>query len=298
MDSSLLPMKNSKLLFHEISSAITLKERPDEVRAIAFVLLENVYGVTRMESMSGKMIACPKEAAHTLQKYIERVNKGEPVQYVVGEEYFFGRKFQVNPCVLIPRPETEELIRTVLLWQAHRKNAMERLRMLDIGTGSGCIPITLFLELGNVDVYATDISNAALSVAVKNAELLQANVTFVEHDILKEGLPVTNLDVVVSNPPYITEHEAAAMKPNVLNFEPHLALFVPDEDPLLFYKQIAERAMETLKPTGLLAVEINENFGTDVLQLFLRIGFQEVQVINDISEKPRIVRGVKPGSFS
>jgi release factor glutamine methyltransferase len=288
-------MKNSKVLFQEISTAITLKEKREEIQAIAFILLESLYGITRIEIMSGKIVPYPEETALTLQKFIERINVGEPVQYVVGEEYFFGRKFQVNPCVLIPRPETEELIRVVLSWFSYRKKSSETPRILDIGTGSGCIPITLFHEIGNAEVYATDISNAALSVAQQNAEFLQANITFIEHNILKERLPVTDLDIIVSNPPYVTERERGKMKSNVLNFEPHLALFVPDNDPLLFYREIAARAIEGLKTSGLLAVEINENYGQEVSRLFQNAGFQDVAIVNDISEKARIVRGVKPG---
>jgi release factor glutamine methyltransferase len=196
---------------------------------------------------------------------------------------------------LIPRPETEELIRVVLSWRARQKESPRIVRVLDIGTGSGCIPITLFHEIGDGDFYATDISNAALSVALRNAELLHANVTFIEHNILKEKLPLGDLDIIVSNPPYVTQRESGQMKPNVLNFEPHLALFVPNDDPLMFYREITVRAMEALRPSGLLAVEINENFGTDVARLFRNVGFHEVQVINDISEKSRVVQGAKPG---
>lgn len=286
-------MKNSKALFQEVLSAITLKEKREEIQAITFILLESICDITRIEIMSGKIIPYTDETARTLRKFIERINEGEPVQYVVGEEYFFGRKFQVNPCVLIPRPETEELVRVVLSWAAHRKKFTDTLRVLDIGTGSGCIPVTLFHEIGNVQVYATDISNAALSVALKNADVLQANITFIEHNILKENLPVTDLDIIVSNPPYVTERERARMKSNVLNFEPHLALFVSDDDPLLFYREIAVRAMQALKISGLIAVEINENFGKDVSELFHEAGFKDVEILTDIADKPRIVRGVK-----
>ena len=288
-------MKNSKVLFQEVLSAITLKEKREEIQAIAFILLESICGITRIEIMSGRIISYTEETARTLQKFIERVNEAEPVQYVVGEEYFFGRKFQVNPCVLIPRPETEELVRVVLSWAAREKRLTESLRILDIGTGSGCIPITLFHEIGNAEVYATDISNAALSVALKNAELLNANITFIEHNILKEELPVRDLDIIVSNPPYVTEREKGIMKSNVVKFEPHLALFVPDDDPLLFYNEIAARAMKALKVSGLLAVEINENFGNDVSLIFQAAGFKDVAIVNDIADKARIVRALRPG---
>ena len=167
-------------------------------------------------------------------------------------------------------------------------------RVLDIGTGSGCIPVTLFNELPPVThIYATDVSNAALSVAVNNADIHHAEITFIEHDILKEKLPFTALDVVVSNPPYVTQREKEHMHLNVLAYEPHDALFVPDNDPLLFYREIVRQSHDVLNPNGLLAVEINEKYSQEVSDLLTSGGFREVRVETDIGAKPRIVHGLK-----
>jgi release factor glutamine methyltransferase len=164
---------------------------------------------------------------------------------------------------------------------------------LDIGTGSGCIPITISLEQKGTNVSATDISKEALHVARENAVRLQAKVNFINHDILNEDLPFSNLDVVVSNPPYIRESERSSMKQNVVDFEPHQALFVPDADPLLFFTRLANQSMSVLKPSGMLVVEINEQLGKEVVESFLSLGFQNVQIINDLDGKNRIVKGYK-----
>jgi release factor glutamine methyltransferase len=288
-------MKNSRTLFQEVVSDLHLGENPDEIKDVAFILLESLFGVSKTDIMSGEIVAFPHEAALGLQKAMDRLNKGEPVQYVVGDQYFYGRKFHVNPSVLIPRPETEELVRAVLAYNNFlllTRNKRESIRIVDIGTGSGCIPVTLFLEIMDAEVYATDVSTAALSVAVDNAEYHGAKISFIEHNILKEKLPLSDLDVIVSNPPYVTEKEKSQMKPNVLHYEPHEALFVSDVEPLVFYKAISEGAKQTLKPGGLLAVEINEKFGNDVAGLFLQQGLKDVEIVKDISGKDRIVQGL------
>jgi release factor glutamine methyltransferase len=289
-------MKNSKSLFQELVARLTLKESVEEIQGIAYILLEAFFDVSRTDIMAGKAVPYPQEKAELLQQSIERINQGEPVQYVTGEEYFFGRKFQVNPSVLIPRPETEELVRQVLLYKTAltgQQDDKKRLKILDIGTGSGCLPITLFHAASPTDMFATDASSAALSVASANAAIHRAHVTFIEHNILREKLPFTDLDVIISNPPYVTEKEKSVMKMNVLDYEPAIALFVPDNDPLIFYREIAAQAKETLKPGGLLAVEINEKFAKEVSALLEGAGFKEVATINDVAGKPRVVKGLK-----
>lgn len=288
-------MKNSRIVFQEVVADIQLKESPEEIREMAFILLESIFGVSKTDIMAGKIVAFPEEAALALRKAVDRINKGEPVQYVVGEEYFFGREFHVNPSVLIPRPETEGLVRAVIAYNNSlllARNRPDPLKILDVGTGSGCIPITLFLEIPETEIYGTDVSSAALSVAVGNAEKYGAKITFVEHNILNERIPLSNLDVIVSNPPYVTEKEKDQMKPNVLDYEPREALFVSDVDPLIFYKGISDQAKEVLKPGGLLAVEINEKFGKDVSEIFRRKGFNEVKIVKDLAGKERIVKGL------
>jgi release factor glutamine methyltransferase len=289
-------MKNSKALLQQVIDGIDLEESAEEIRSIAYVLLTGLFNITKTDILAGKMVPFPEDTSRVLQKFLLRLNKGEPVQYVLGEEYFYGRKFQVNPSVLIPRPETEGLIRAALSYEARlseRNNKGVGLKVLDIGTGSGCIPVTISLELPAANVFATDVSNAALSVAVGNAQRYGANITFIEHSILTEQIPIADLDVVLSNPPYVTVKEKELMNTNVLKYEPHQALFVPDNDPLIFYREISKKANEVLKTGGFLAVEINERFGKDVEDMFLHAGFKEVEIQADISGKDRIVSGVK-----
>lgn len=289
-------MKNSKALFQEIVSSINIHENPEEIQSIVYLIFANVLNISKTEIIAEKMISYSEESARRLHEMILRINNHEPVQYVVGEEYFFGRKFQVNPAVLIPRPETEELVRAVLSYKnsiSQNNKINTALKILDIGTGSGCIPITLFHEIQDAEVYATDVSNAALAVAAHNAETLHAKINLVEHDILREKIPVKNLGVIVSNPPYVTKKEKRDMERNVVDYEPHRALFVPDDDPLVFYKAIVQQSKEVLKGNGLLAVEINERFGNEVSQLFLQAGFKEVSIIKDINAKDRVVKGLR-----
>lgn len=259
------------------------------------MLMANEWNISRTDIQGEKAIHYSTESMQKMRGMIRRLNDHEPVQYVLGEEYFYGRKFQVNPSVLIPRPETEVLVRVVLDYQrkTFQNNKMgSPVRILDIGTGSGCIPITLFLEITKAEVYATDISKAALTVAKQNAENLHAKINFFEHNILQEEIEIKDPDVMVSNPPYVTEKEKDDMERNVLDFEPHLALFVPDDDPLVFYDSIVKKAKHVLNPGGLLAVEINTQFGKAVSQRFLQAGFKEVEIIKDIDGKERVVRGV------
>lgn len=290
-------MKNSKTLLQEVVSGLKVDESAYEISSIAYFLLENYYGLSRTDIVSGKPITWSPEKAAALQNSVQRINRGEPVQYVVGSETFYGRRFQVNPSVLIPRPETEELIGVVLSYvKTATVDRMQNLRVLDIGTGSGCIAITLSLELPpEAEIYASDVSAAALAVARGNARDLNARVTFLEHDILRDKLPLSELDVIVSNPPYVTEKEKAQMKPNVLAHEPATALFVNDDDPLAFYRAIVAQATEGLREGGLLAVEINEHRGLEVAGLLLNGGFSDVNVLKDLSGKNRIVRGVRIG---
>lgn len=287
-------MKNSKTLYQEVVNRITLSEHVDEIKSIALLIMENIFGVSRTDIVAGKSIIAEKKHLTLLDKYIERLNTGEPVQYILEKTCFFGRIFHVDPSVLIPRPETELLITTVLSWKTSLTPARpQRMRVLDIGTGSGCIPITLRLECPEIEVFATDISAAALSVAKKNAAFHNVEITFLNHDILNEDIPFNDIDVIVSNPPYVARSEGRDMKENVLGFEPHGALFVPDDDPLMFYKQIVNKSKAVLGHRGLLVVEINERFGREVVNLFTSEGFIEVKIASDVEGKPRVVRGVR-----
>lgn len=291
-------MKNSTSLIQEVVTRLHLNDTPEEIRSIAELLFEHLFGLSRTDIMAGKSVAVGEDTVAELQKMVDRLNKGEPVQYVLGQAEFYGRKFHVNPSVLIPRLETEELVRAVVEYERELRlgSRNEPLRVLDIGTGSGCIPVTLFHEAAPAEIYATDKSTAALAVAVGNADTYGAKITFIENDILKGKLPVSGLDVIVSNPPYVTEKEKREMKSNVVEFEPHEALFVSDVDPLIFYKAIARQSKEVLKSEGMLAVEINEKFGKEVAALLVENGFARVAIVKDVAGKDRLVTGTKVGT--
>jgi release factor glutamine methyltransferase len=286
-------MKNSKEVFSEIIFALNIQEPKEERESIAQVLMEYFYGLDFTAILSNVSLPVEPGLARRLDDAILRINRGEPVQYVTGRAEFYKRKFLVNPDVLIPRPETEELVAEVLDTVGRREDR-KSMTIVDVGTGSGCVPITLALHIPDSEVYGTDISAAALEVAKKNADQFQAQVQFLRHDILQEKLPFLSIDVLISNPPYISISEKENMKRNVTAFEPHLALFVPDENPLVFYKKISEQGRDLLSPDGLLIFEINERFGHKVSQLLRDLGYGGVKILKDLSGKERIVKASQP----
>lgn len=285
-------MTNAKQIFHDLVSRITLQESPDEIRSIAWILLDKVMNISKADILAAKTVSLTQDGLRTLDESVRRINSHEPIQYIISEASFYGRDFRVGPAVLIPRPETEELVRSVLAWSDTRRNERSP-QILDIGTGSGCIAVTLSLEWEGSIVYGSDLSRAALSIASGNAARHGAKVDFLEHDILNHEIPCRNLQVIVSNPPYIPEREKQSMQQNVLGFEPALALFVTDDDPLIFFREIVSKGKNALATGGLLAVEINERFGLEVSEIFMSHGFAEVAVLKDVSDKPRVVKGVK-----
>jgi release factor glutamine methyltransferase len=282
-------MMNSKTLFRDFVNGIELLESRDEIQSMAYLVFENILGLTKSAILAEESVNLSEAMRNRLDEVIARINRFEPVQYILGEAYFYGRSFNVNPAVLIPRPETEELVKLVIdfVRRSNRKNY----HVLDIGTGSGCIAITLALELNDINVFGTDISELGLVTASANAQKLNASVQFLNHDVLSSKLPFS-IDVLVSNPPYIGWNEFNTMSKNVVEYEPKLALFVDSEEPLLFYKAIATRARESLTPGGLVAVEINERFGREIQRLFIANDFAEVEIIQDAFEKDRFVKGV------
>jgi release factor glutamine methyltransferase len=282
-------MKNSKVLFQDFISTLTIQETPEEIKSIAYLVFERLFGLTITDVLAEKLVRFSSGTTSRLNEIAKRINAHEPVQYILGECFFYGRIFKLTPSVLIPRPETEELVRLVIDFVHSRKKA--DVRILDIGTGSGCIAATLALELPEAKVFATDVSAAALQTASANAQVLSADVQFLQHDILSEALPFS-IDIIVSNPPYITWSERDTIAKNVTDYEPELALFVDSKDPLLFYKAIVTAAKKSLTTDGLLAVEINERFGAEMHQLFQTSGLDQVEVLQDILGKDRIVKGV------
>ena len=257
-----------------------------EGESVFFICLEYATGYTKMKYTTCKTETVPTEKEPQMLAYLKRISQSEPVQYVLGEQYFYGRTFWVNKSVLIPRGETEELVQMVLKIAPSGK-----ISVLDIGTGSGAIAVSLALENPQWDVSALDISVEALTVARSNAERLGAKVNFSQCNILdrekRNQYPL--YDVIISNPPYVRHCEKKLMSANVLDYEPEIALFVSDEDPLIFYREIALFAIEHLNKNGQLFFEINEFLGSQMTEMLLKIGYNEVICHKDINGKDRMV---------
>ena len=259
-----------------------------EASQITDWLMEKITGSGKVERMVYKNAVITEKEEFQLQQFLERILQHEPVQYVLNESWFYGLKFYVDNNVLIPRPETEELVDWII---KDCKFPIDTLKILDIGAGSGCIPIALKRKLRKAEVWSCDISEAALNVATKNAETLGAAVNFIRLDFLqpKDWDKLPKVDIMVSNPPYIPEKDKVSIHPNVLNYEPHTALFVPDNDPLVFYKAIAEFGKTRLKKNGFIYVELHENSGDDILDLFRSSGYNAV-IKKDMQEKERMLK--------
>ena len=288
-----------------------------EARAIVRWVLDVRFGLSWTDILCGKVTELSAHDQTELEKIMQRLEKGEPVQYIIGVADFFGRQFHVAPGVLIPRPETEELCRWILASDKHgltrtvreiphQSDAKVRVspsqsdaKILDIGTGSGCIAITLALELPDAKVTAWDISDDALRIAADNAKSLGANVTFEHCDVLNISPssflvpPSSKYSLIVSNPPYICEKEKSTMECNVLEHEPHLALFVPDDDPLLFYRAIAQYAIEALKPQGSLFFELNPLYADDLAQMLRMMSYHDISIRQDQFGNPRFLKATK-----
>ena len=259
-----------------------------EAKAIAQMVYEVRFGLSLSDIYLGKDTQLSADGQAELEEIAKRLTGNEPVQYVLGVADFCGRQYHVEPGILIPRPETEHLCRLIT---KHATVGTPNCTILDIGTGSGCIAITLALDIPNSQVTAWDISPIALRVAKENAERLGANVTFQEVDAL--NIPLTShFDLIVSNPPYICEHEADQMEPNVLDYEPEIALFVPDEDPLKFYVPIMNYASSALFPDGELWLETNPLYEEIIEKRLLELGF-DVIAHDDQYGKTRFIQAIR-----
>ena len=251
-------------------------------------LIEHLTGIKKTDRISQSKKELSAEQEELLGAYIERLQQYEPIQYILNEAWFCGLRFYVDKHVLIPRPETEELVEWII---TGCRFPISELSILEIGSGSGCIPIALKRRLGKAEVWSCDVSKDALQVAEKNANNLGVEVNFMQMDFLdqaqREKLP--EFDIIVSNPPYITWRERYGMRANVLEYEPAKALFVPDNDPLVFYKAIADFGKNHLKPNGSIYTEINESLGKLTLAMFTENGFQ-TELKKDINGKDRMVR--------
>ncbi|MDR3194204.1 MAG: peptide chain release factor N(5)-glutamine methyltransferase [Tannerella sp.] len=263
---------------------------PDEIRSLTRWIMEYVCGLPLHEQILRKDRQLSGTEKTRIREMVQRLEQSEPLQYVLGEVLFHGLPFEVNPSVLIPRPETEELVAHIL-----RTASRPDMRILDIGTGSGCIAVTLAKRLPGASVMAVDISEAALDTAKRNARRNRVAVCFRQMDILSEAASaLPPFDLIVSNPPYVKESEKALMERNVLDFEPRQALFVPDDDPLLFYRRITGLAREKLAKNGSLHLEINEACGALAAQMLRDEGFRPVELLRDLSGKDRFIEARIP----
>ena len=271
-----------------------------EAQAIVRTVLDVEYGMTLTDIICGKVNELSSDEERNLEEIITRLQNGEPVQYVLGEADFAGRTFHVEPGVLIPRPETAELCQWIEE-EVSSLEADERKQILDICTGSGCIAITLGLTIPNSEVTGWDISEDALSIAQGNVEMLKAgNVRIEYQDALMlpkaaeaESSFSKGWNIIVSNPPYICEKEKADMEKNVLEHEPSIALFVPDEDPLKFYRAIAEYASSALKSEGVLYFEINPIYEKETREMLEELGFKDIETKEDAFGKKRMMKAKK-----
>jgi len=273
-----------------------------EIDSFFFLILEEYMGLKRIDIVLKSDFLIDKKSLNLLQIATKQLEQEIPIQYIIGKTEFFGLPFHVNKEVLIPRPETEELVEQVLKEVSLTKICKttkdettneKQLKILDIGTGSGCIAISLKKQLPSSEVSALDVSNKALRVAKKNAFLNNVDINFVHQDILKTNDLDKLYDVIISNPPYVRELEKKEIKNNVLNNEPHLALFVDNKNPLLFYNKIAELAENFLTKNGQIHFEINQYLGKETIKLLAEKGFKNIQLKKDIFGNDRIITAFK-----
>ena len=311
-------LQKTKRHFTEVLAA-TFPQR--EAEQLMRILLEDLFDIDLKRQLMEPSLRIDEWQYHQLEEAVKRLLSGEPVQYVTGMARFCDLLLKVSPSVLIPRPETEELVQKICTTSlpchscevsaamsfqrgyARERESMaavsmegvtRKFRIWDIGTGSGCIAIALAKHFGNAEVIAFDVSEEALQIAKENAESNGVNVTFVLDDVLQPTSEFFNqpVDLVVSNPPYVCDSERATMENNVLDWEPGSALFVPDDDPLRFYRQILKLAKNQLTPNGQIWFEINEQMGEEMLHLCQEMGFAEAEILLDFAEKPRFCRAV------
>lgn len=288
-----MKLKEIQVLLHNELDAIYGK---DEVNSFFYLLIESFCDFSRIKLALEPEKTITKKEEQAIFKGLQKLKEEEPIQYIIGETEFYGLPFKVNKHTLIPRPETEELVALVMASSKNQKN--EVYSVLDIGTGSGCIAVSLSKNLPNAKVYALDVSAKAIEVAKENARLNNVEVAFIEADILNnenilQSFKPHSLDVIVSNPPYVRNLEKQEMKSNVLNNEPHLALFVEDSNPLQFYEAITKFAVHNLKPKGELFFEINEYLGKEMIALLQENNFDDIELKQDIFGKDRMLKGVK-----
>ncbi|MDA7558832.1 peptide chain release factor N(5)-glutamine methyltransferase [Flavobacteriaceae bacterium] len=260
-----------------------------EIASFFHLLSEHILRMQRIDIAQNLYAVISGKKHEKFLNALDKLRNHVPIQYIIGNTEFYNLTFKVDADTLIPRPETEELVAWIINDQKNKQN----ISILDVGTGSGCIAIALAKNLPNAKVFALDISEKALKIAKQNAIDNEVNVEFFEADIFDFDFENSQFDVIVSNPPYVRDLEKETMSPNVLNHEPHLALFVKDEDPLLFYRKIGEVANSILKSKGFLYFEINEFLGDLTRQLVKRLNYRDIELKKDLSRKDRMLKANK-----
>lgn len=277
-----MTLRELKTIFH---SQLSTKFPAEEIDSFFYWLLEDFLDLSRLQFALDPEKEILKVGEAKVNDALARLEKYEPIQYITGKTEFYGLPFKVSKAVLIPRPETEELVEMIL----SDSKTVETQKILDIGTGSGCIAIALAKNLPESKVSAIDISHDALEIAKQNAILNEVDVNFMNMDILNVDFLPQSYDIIVSNPPYVRNQEKEMMKENVLEYEPEAALFVSDTNPLVFYKKIAHLAKDKLSPNGKLFFEINEYLGDDLVSFLKEIGFKEIRLHKDFAQKDRMI---------
>lgn len=284
-----VPRINMHPLVAHIREALHENYTDAEALSLAKILLVDVFGFSTLELYGGKDRSFSEKDQMLLSDILGRLCRNEPIQYIIGVETFKGLPFEVNRNVLIPRPETQELVD----WIVSDCQKCENCRILDIGTGSGCIPVSLAYFLKQAEIETWDVSEAALEIARRNSELNGVKVTFKRQDVFEDFSIEKYYDVIVSNPPYITEKEKGGMEANVLDWEPEIALFVPDTAPLLFYERIARLGVGMLNPGGILYFEINRAYGQDICVMLEDMKYKHVELRKDFFGNDRMVKAIR-----
>ena len=262
----------------------------NEVESFFFILTEYLHNLKRIDLALNPSFEISEAEVQKWEAIISELKTEKPIQYIIGETWFYDSKFYVNEHTLIPRPETEELVDWIVATEK-KNDKKEKLTILDIGTGTGCIPISLKKNIPQAEVSAIDVSEEALKVAQKNALENKVAINFILQNILEIEDLKQQFDIIVSNPPYVRNMEKQEIKKNVLAFEPHLALFVEDNDALLFYRKIAQLALKNLTPNGLLFFEINQYLGKETVELLEDLGFKNIELKKDIYGNDRMIKG-------
>lgn len=288
-------METVKDAYDQFKATLAPLYSVQEADAMASLVLTTLTGYSKAKLKAFGDDVIEENVQKQLQRILQELVTGKPVQYSLGIAHFYGLDFKVTPDVLIPRPETEELVQ----WVLETIKDFNQPTILDVGTGSGCIPITIKIQLPRSNIFALDISSAALAVAKTNAEFNRVDVYFIEADILNlqaDEIEKQTYQTIISNPPYVTETDKLQMHQNVTDFEPHTALFVPDNDPLLFYIAITDFARKHLSPGGFLFFEINESYGNETVAMMQQKGFVNAELRQDMMGKDRMIRAEWPGA--